>query len=81
MLVRNTFHMVYLLAVAGGLFGSLPAGRRAILIGVLPALLIIGGLYVKNGLLFGRFTSSTWLGTTMGMTTTFQLTEEEAADR
>ena len=80
MLVRNTFHMVYLLAVAGGLFGFLPAGRRAILIGVLPALLIIGGLYVKNGLLFGRFTSSTWLGMTMGMTTTFQLTEEEAAD-
>jgi hypothetical protein len=79
-LVRNVFNIVYLLAVAVGLLWFLPAGRRAILIGVLPAVLITGAIYVKNGLLFGRFTSSTWMGMTMGMTTTNQLTDEEAAD-
>jgi hypothetical protein len=80
MLVRNAFHVIYLLTVTVGLLWFLPVGRRAILTGVLPVLLILGGLYVKNGLLFGRFTSSTWLGMTMGMTTTYQLTDEEAAD-
>ncbi len=80
MLIRNTFHIVQLLAIAVGLFWFLPAGRRAILIGVLPALLIAGGMYVKNGLLFGRFTASTWAGMTLGVTTTAQLTDEEADD-
>ena len=80
MLIRNSFHIVYLLAVAAGLLWFLPNGRRAILIGVLPAVLIVGGIYVKNGILFGRFVSSTWLGMATGGTTTFQLTEDEADD-
>src|SRR5580700_9999402 len=78
MLVRNSFHIVYLLAVAAGLLWFLPAGRRAILIGVLPAVLLAGGIYVKNGILFGRFVSSTWSGMATGGTTTYQLTNEEA---
>jgi hypothetical protein len=79
-LIRNTFHIVYLMAVAVGLLWFLPAGRRAIFIGVLPALLITGGIYVKNGVLFGRFVSSTWSGMATGVTTSSQLTEEEAND-
>ncbi len=79
-LVRNSFHIVYLLAVAAGMLWFLPAGRRAILIGVLPAVLIGGGVYVKNGLLFGRFVASTWAGMATGVTTSFQLTDEEADD-
>lgn len=78
MLIRNSFHIVYLLAVAAGLFWFLPTGRRAILIAVLPAFLITGGIYVKNGILFGRFVSSTWVGMATGGTTTFQLTYDEA---
>jgi hypothetical protein len=80
MLIRNSFHIVYLLAVAAGLLWFLPAGRRAILIGVLPAVLIAGGIYIKNGILFGRFVSSTWAGMATGGTTTYQLTNEEADD-
>jgi hypothetical protein len=80
MLIRNSFHIVYVLAVALGLLWFLPAGRRAILIGVLPALLIGGGIYIKNGILFGRFVSSTWVGMATGGTTTYQLTDEEADD-
>jgi hypothetical protein len=79
-LVRNSFHLVYMLAVAAGLLWFLPAGRRAILIAVLPAVLISGGVYVKNGLLFGRFVASTWAGMATGVTTSFQLTDEEADD-
>ncbi len=80
MLIRNSFHIVYLLAVAAGLLWFLPAGRRAILMGVIPAVLTAGGIYVKNGILFGRFVSSTWLGMATGGTTTFQLTYDEADD-
>ena len=79
-LLRNTFHIVYLVAVAAGLLWFLPAARRAILIGVVPALLIVGGIYVKNGLLFGRFVSSTWTGMATGVTTSSHLTEQEASD-
>ncbi len=78
--IRNSFHIVYLLAIAAGLLWFLPAGRRAILIGVLPAVLIGGGIYVKNGLLFGRFVSSTWAGMATGVTTSFQLSDDEADD-
>jgi hypothetical protein len=79
-LVRNSFHIAYLLAVAVGLLWFLPAGRRAILIGFLPVVLITGGIYVKNGFLFGRFVSSTWAGMATGTTTSLQLSEEEAED-
>ena len=79
-LIRNTFHIVYLVAVAAGLLWFLPAARRAILIGVLPALLITGGIYAKNWVLFGRFVSSTWSGMATGVTTASQLTEDEAGD-
>jgi hypothetical protein len=77
-LVRNTFHIAYLLAVAAGLLWFFPAGRRAILMGVIPAVLITGGIYVKNWVLFGRFVSSTWSGMATGVTTSSQLTDDEA---
>ncbi len=77
-LIRNTFHVVYLLAIALGLLWFLPAGRRAILLGVIPAALITGGFYAKNWFLFGRFVSSTWTGMATGVTTSSQLTDDEA---
>ncbi len=79
-LIRNTFHFVYLMAVAAGLLWFLPAARKAILIGVIPALLILSGIYVKNWCLFGRFVSSTWTGMATGVTTSWHLTEEEASN-
>lgn len=79
-LVRNTFHIVYLLAVAVGLLWFFPVGRRAILMGVIPAVLITGGIYAKNWVLFGRFVSSTWSGMATGVTTAAQLTDDEAED-
>jgi hypothetical protein len=79
-LIRNSFHIVYLLAVAAGLLWFLPAARRAILIGAVPAILVLAGIYVKNGLLFGRFVSSTFGGMLTGNTTSLQLSKEEADD-
>ncbi len=79
-LIRNSFHLVYLLAIAAGLLWFFPTARRATLMAGFPVLLLTLGLYVKNGLLFGHFAASTWGGMAAGVTTTGQLTREEASN-
>ncbi len=78
--IRNAFHILYILAVALGLLWILPGQRRAILIGALPAVLLAGGIYLKNGILFDRFTASTWGGMTLGTVMTSQISDEEAQE-
>jgi hypothetical protein len=64
--------------LAAALLAVFPRDRRAILTASLPVIALILALYVKNLVLFHAFTSSTWAGMSTGVTTTFQLTPEEA---
>jgi hypothetical protein len=77
-LVRNQFHLIYVLLLAAALLAVFPGARRAIVAGSLPVIVLILALYVKNWVLFHAFTASTWAGMATGVTTTFQLTPDEA---
>jgi hypothetical protein len=79
-LLRNLFHLVYFLAVIVALWFYFKSSRRNVaLAGLLPLALIVG-LYTKNWILFGSFSSSTWLGMNMDVITAHQLTPQEARD-
>jgi hypothetical protein len=77
-MIRNQFHLVYLVIVVAGLAYLLPSARRQVLAGALPAIVIATALFLKNWILFGAFASSTWLGMNTGVSTTFQLSPQEA---
>lgn len=77
-MIRNQFHLLYVCLVAAALAWIVPAGRRAILVCCLPVIGITLALYVKNWILFGAFTGSTWAGMQTGIVTTFQLTPQES---
>jgi hypothetical protein len=77
-MVRNQFHIVYVILIAAALAIALPAARRFILIGAVPVIALVLGVYLKNWILFGAFTSSSWAGMATGVTTTFQLSSQEA---
>jgi hypothetical protein len=79
-LVRNFFHLGYLIAVVAALAYFSP-GRRCVvfLCSALPLLAILG-LYAKNWILFGSFSGSTWMGMNMDVITAHQLTGKEARD-
>lgn len=75
--IRNQFHLLYVVVVAAALAWYFPRARKAVLWGALPALVATFLLYLKNWILFGAFTGSTWMGMVTGVTTTFQMTPEE----
>ena len=80
LLLRNHFHLIYI-AGAFLLLLSFYKRRRGILFlsGVVP-LLLASGLFLKNWILFGTFSSSTWLGMNMDVILSHQLTADEAKD-
>jgi len=79
-LVRNFFHLLYLLAAFLFLFYTLKERRKKVfLAGIVPVLLVLGWCS-KNWFLFGTFSSSTWLGMSLNAITTHQLTKAEGAD-
>ncbi len=63
--IRNQFHILWLSLIGGALLWHLPHARRAILAGALPCAAVVG-LYLKNWILFGAFSASTWLGMNAG---------------
>jgi hypothetical protein len=69
---RSLYHLVYLLAAVGLLGAAWRDGRRAIAAGALP-LLLVTAVYVKNAVLFGHFTASTWTGMNLARLTTDKL--------
>lgn len=79
-LLRNLFHLVYFLAVLLALWFYFKTSRRKIALAGMIPLAVILGLYAKNWVLFGSFSSSTWLGMNMNVITAHQLTPEEAGD-
>ena len=54
-LIRNAFHLLYVLVIAAGLAWALPAARRAVTVGALPVIGVDLAIYVKNWILFGAF--------------------------
>lgn len=77
-MLRNLFHILFVVLIMGALMLLLPKFRRIILIGAMPALALILAVQTKNWILFRSFTTSTWAGMTTGVVTTFQLTPDEA---
>lgn len=58
---RSTFHLVWMIAlILAALVVSGRAARRAIVLGALPGLALVLGLYVKNAAVFGEFVASTF---------------------
>jgi hypothetical protein len=79
-LVRNFFHVLYLIAAFLFLFYTLKECRKKVfLAGIVPVLIVLGWCS-KNWFLFGSFSTSTWLGMNLNTITTHQLTKGEAAD-
>lgn len=76
--VRNMFHLGYFVLIAGTLAMVSKAHRRTVVLCGIAPLLIILGLYLKNWVLFGSFSGSTWMGMNMDTITAHQLTGEEA---
>jgi hypothetical protein len=77
--IRNLFHLVYFIAILAAFAWLVPKRSRMVLAcGVLPLLLILG-LYVKNWVVFGTFSGSTWMGMNMDVITAHQLTSREAS--
>lgn len=77
MMIRNQFHLIYFLMIAGAMLWTLPSARRTVLEGAAVFLVPILALHVKNWILFGTFSLSTWAGMATGVVTTFQLTPQE----
>ena len=74
----SAFHLAYYLASAAAVL-SLSDRRdrgRLVLISAVP-LLLLAGLYAKNGVVFGRFTLSSWMGMNLARMTTERLPVEE----
>jgi hypothetical protein len=70
------FHLAYFLLITGFLLYKNRKLRRVTLIGAILPLLLLTGIYVKNYLLFGKFTASTWLGMNVWYLPALNLSDE-----
>ncbi len=61
-LTRSMFHWVWLLGFVMVLLALLPAHRNILLLAALIPLVLSGGWFYKNYVLYGKFASSSWLG-------------------
>jgi len=66
-LTRSVYHIIWLIILCAVLlyyFRNKPSYKKLILPSLI-SILIVGGWYLKNKLIFGHFTSSTWVGMNM----------------
>ena len=77
LLIRNHFHLIYLLLSFALLLYFGQGKRKAILLAGFIPILLAFSLYFKNWILFGSFSSSTWMGMNIDTITSHQLTPEE----
>ena len=80
LLVRNFFHLIYVVTILAVLVYLSKGHRQRILLAAALPLLAVLALYTKNWMLFGSFSGSTWLGMNMDTITAHQLTSREARD-
>jgi hypothetical protein len=80
-LTRTIFHLAWVVVVVLGLLGVSRHYRRglggSILMAATAPVLLVAALYLKNELVFGEFTSSTWLGMNLATMTVQLLPPEE----
>jgi len=61
-LMRSAFHLAWYVLAAALLLLACRGARRRMLAPAAAGLLLVASVYVKNLVVFGRFTTSTWLG-------------------
>jgi len=76
-LTRGMFHILWFILIAFLIILFKKDCLKKILLSLLIPFLLILGVYVKNYLLFGNFTTSTWLGMHFSRISTFQLSKDE----
>ncbi len=72
----SLFHLFWLIAIVSMLLFILPYRKKVFLAALLP-LLLVTSWYLKNYILFGEFTASTWAGMNLSHPTTLRLSVEE----
>ena len=61
--IRSSFHLLFYTAAVGYLLLAAPVPiRRQIVLAAIVPFLVAASFFLKNGMLYGRFASSTWLG-------------------
>ncbi len=62
-LTRASFHLIWLVGVTASLwlFGDIRDRKRVLILSAIP-LIVVGGWYAKNWLIFRSFSASTWMG-------------------
>lgn len=72
---RSLFHLLWVVVVvAACLWASPPTGRsKTVCVMAALTVALVFGLFLKNYVLYGKFTSSTWLGFNLRTVTTHQL--------
>jgi hypothetical protein len=78
LLLRNHFHLIYIVGAYLLLLYFYKRRRNMLFLSGLIPLLLAFGLFLKNGVVFGAFSSSTWLGMNMDVILSHQLTADEA---
>jgi hypothetical protein len=74
---RHIFHPAYYLLVAGALGAFCAGNRRKIIIAAALPFALLLSIYVKNYVVFGQFTASTWTGMQFMQMTGYFLTPAE----
>lgn len=74
---RHIFHPAYYLLVAGALVAFCARNRKKIIIAAAAPFLVLLSFYVKNYIVFGQFTGSTWAGLYLMQMTGYFLTPGE----
>lgn len=78
--LRSIFHILWLVpAIALAILARKPVSRRLRAALLIP-LLLVGGWYLKNLMLFGFFGSSSWMGLSLAKMTTTRLPPEDALE-
>lgn len=84
--MRSLFHIGYYVLIGAALVVKLPQYRRTLLLALIIPGLFVGSLYLKNAVLFGECTASSWFGMSLWKISGRQLPEAQlrqlvAADR
>jgi hypothetical protein len=77
MYLRALFHLGWFLLIAAAVLWLVRRNRRQVFAVSAVAFCFVVALYVKNAVIIGAFTSSTWLGFNAETITTHQLTDGE----
>jgi len=76
-LIRSTWHLAWMVLIVAIALAARRAWRREVLLAAMVPLLLVVSLYVKNAVMFGSPTASSWQGMTLAYVTTLHLSDDE----